>query len=211
MNESLLQASRALQARADSAWRWSRRHVLATASWARRQPRARLITLAVAAVSALLVAWLALEVLVWMLSTLAGGQAAPAPPPAVHHQPPPPWLSELQRAGVWRHIAEAVQAYAAQHSAAAGTPPWLLLAFWGGLGGFLLLGSWLARRRFGLATVAWCGWVAATAWVVWTQTPGADPVPAALAAASGITAGVVPLAAPMVLAVIAVGVVPPVA
>lgn len=208
MNESLLQASQYLQTRAECAWRWCRRHVLATASWARRQPRARLVTLAVATVAALAAAWLALAALAWMLSTLAGGQAPP-PLPAVHHQPPP-WLSELQRAGVWRHSAQAAQAFAAQHSAASGTPPWLLLEFWGGLGGFLLLGSWLARRRFGLATVAWCGWVAASAWVIWTQTPGADPVPAALAAASGITAGVVPLAAPFVLSVIALGVVPPV-
>ena len=202
-----------LQQHAEHTWRWGRRQVLATVSWSRRQPRARLVTLAVATVAALAAAWLALELVMWLLATVAGGDTAPDPPAAhapPHSSPPPRWMAELQHVGLWHQIGGAVQTYAAAHSGAAGMPTWLLLTFWALLGGVLLLGSWIAPKRFGLATLAWCGWIAATAWVIWTQTPGADPVPAALAAALGVTAAVVPLAAPLVLAVVVLGLVPPI-
>lgn len=211
MNEpSLSEATQYLQHRAEHLWRRGRRHVLATTSWARRQPRARLLTLALAALAATGAVWLVLQLLLWVLSTLAGGEQAPPPPAVPHHQPPPHWAVELNRVALWRQLAGTVQHYAAEHAPAAGMPPWLLLALWCGAGAALLLASWFAPTRGRVAAITWAGWVAATAWVVWTQTPGGDPVPAAVTAALGVTAAVVPLAAPVVLAVVVLGLIPPI-
>ncbi len=58
----------------------ARRHVLATASWARRQPRSRLVTTAVIIAVTALATWAALALLVSILGYWFGGtEATPAP------------------------------------------------------------------------------------------------------------------------------------
>lgn len=176
--------------------------------WARSQSRERWLEIAGAtamlAFGLLLLFWVISAVISWFTP-------APPPPPApapAPHQPPPRWLTEVNHVGLWRGIGHTMQTYAAQNAPAAGMPPSILLATWAGMGIFLLLGSWWANKRFGISTLAWCAWVGATAWVLWTHTPGGSPVPAALAAALGVTAAAVPISTPFIAAFVVLGLAP---
>ena len=189
------------------AGRHCRRHAQQAWAWAQAQPRHRWGEIA----GGMALGVLVLALLFWALSSVLGGsEPAPPPPPQppVAHQPPPRWLAEVNHVGLWRGIGHTLAGYAADNAPAVGMPPWLLLSTWAAIGGLLLLASWFATKRFGLATAAWCVWLAATAWVLWTHTPGGSPVPAVLAAALGVTAAVVPLSTPLIAAFVAIGLAP---
>lgn len=186
----------------------ARHHVHRAYRWARAQPRDRWLEIAGGTAMfalALLLAWWAI------LSVIGWFTPAPPPPPRpapVPHQPPPHWLTDVNHVSLWQGIGHTMQTYAAQNAPAAGTQPWLLLATWIVLGAVLLLGSWFANKRFGIATLAWCAWVAATAWVLWTHTPGGSPVPAVLFTALSVTAAAVPISTPFIAAFVVLGIVP---
>ena len=191
-----------------TAGHYCRRHAERAWVWAQAQPRHRWGEIAVGTALAVL----ALALLFWTLSSVLGGsEPAPPPPPppaAGADQPPPRWLAEVNHVGLWHGIGHTLTSYAADNAPAAGMPPWLLLSTWSAIGGLLLLGSWFATKRFGIATAAWCVWLAATAWVLWTHTPGGSPVPAVLTAACGVTAAAVPISTPLLAAFVALGLAP---
>lgn len=193
-------------ARVDRVVGWTASHVRETREWMRDQPPARLITLALGALAAVIGAWLLLWLLVSILSAAAGAlfgadeAAAPAPAP----KPPPAWLAEIQHVGLWDRVFASVSAYADSAGPAAATPGWLLLAIWVGIGVAALLGSWLGTGgRWLVTTLVWWGWLAASAWVIWTSTPAANPVPAVLIVALGVLIAAQPwtvlLVAPLVI------------
>lgn len=182
-------------------------HTQRAYAWARAQPRQRWGEIALG--TALLA--LALLLITWGISSVIGwlAPAPPPPPPArpASHQPPH-WLVAVNNVGLWHQIGNTLSGYAAQNASAAGMPAWMLLTSWTAIGGMLLLGSWFATKRFGIATLAWCVWLAATAWVLWTHTPGGSPVPAVLATALGVTAAAVPFSTPLIAAFVVLGIAP---
>lgn len=188
---------------------WTQHHAQRAYGWVRVQPRER--WLEIAAAVAMLAG--ALGLLIWAVSSVIdwlNPDPAPAPPPPQPppQQPPPHWVTAINHVGLWRGIGHLLQSYAEQNAAAAGMPPWLLLTTWIVLGGFLLLGSWFASKRWGLATLAFCAWLAATCWVIWTHTPGGSPVPAVLLAALAMTASVVPWSSLPIAAFVVLGLIP---
>lgn len=186
--------------------RRGRRHVLATASWARRQPRARLITTMIGVAVTAVMAWGVLMLLVQLIASLGHSDAPPTPPAPA--PAPPMWLTELNHIGLWNNLAGSLSSVATQHAPAAGMPPTLLLAIWAGLGLMLLLSAWGKRPRSVLCGAYWAAWVAATAWAIWTHTPGGSPAPAALAAGLGLAAGSSVWFLPLIAVFIAISAVP---
>lgn len=200
--------ARAVLTRVTHASHRVRRHVLATASWARRQPRSRLITAAIVVISIALVTWAVLALLIQLLSSMGNDTSATPPAPPAPPPTPPMWLIELNHIGLWRNLVDSLSTVATQNAPAAGMPPWLLLAIWSGIGVMLLLGTWGKRPRNVICGAYWAAWVAATAYAVWMYTPGGSPAPAALAAGLGLAAGTSVWFLPLIAVFVAISAIP---
>lgn len=179
-------------------WHTTRQHLTGTWQWVQDQPRSRVLTLLGAGL-AVLPAVLSLGWLLSLLTALLGWlftSSETPPPPAPAPAPPAPstpnpLVIDLTQVSLWGRLWHAVDGYAHQQAAAAGMAPWLLLAIWGAVGLMVLLAAW-GWRRSGIGTLAWWGWLAATAVVVFQHTPGHSPSPAVLVAALGVAISVLP-------------------
>ena len=201
-------AVRSVLSRVTLAGHRARRHVLATASWARRQPRSRLITSGIGIISIALATWAVLTLLMQLITGLGGGTSTTPPAPPAPAPAPPMWLTEINHIGLWGNLVDSLLAVATQQAPAAGMPPWLLLAIWAGIGVMLLLGAWGKRPRSVICGAYWAAWVAATAYAIWTHTPGGSPAPAALAAGLGLAAGASVWFLPLIAVFVALSAIP---
>lgn len=182
-------------AAAGNAYHRTHRNILATASWARRQPWQRLAWFVGLTVAAVVVALTLLRLLAWALTGLWDLAFVADPPAPETPDAPPQWAVEFGQSPFWPALADNITTYVHQQATATGLPTGILPVAWLVLGGVLLVMAWLPLQHRTPSLIAWWGWLAATCWQLYTLTPGDSPLPALLTAGIGVLLSLTPAVA----------------